>query len=66
MIKPSDPSFDRLMNYQFQQLYDTTLICSVENSRKLQEQVKTFRATLQNMEFGAEHPVMVFDFLTGL
>lgn len=64
VIKPSDPAFDRLMNYRYYRLYDTTMIRNADDSKKLREQIKTFQAAFEGTKFSAEDPIMVFDFLT--
>lgn len=57
-------ALDRIMNYGYYRLYDTTTIRSAQNSRRLQEEIKTFRATLESVELSAEERVMVSVFLT--
>ena len=63
IIKPSDPVFDRLMNYRYYRLADTRQVRSAEDTKRLRDQAKTFQSTFDTTKFSGEDPIMVFDFL---
>lgn len=64
MIKPSHPTFNRLMNYWYYRLLNTSHVRLAGEFRKQSEQVKSFQATFRNTNFSREDPIIVFDFLS--
>lgn len=64
MIKPSDPAYERLMNYQYYRLVNTSPVCLAAESKKLRNQVRMFQAAFKNTKFNGEDPILVFDLLT--
>lgn len=64
VIKPSDQTFDRLMNYPYCQYMNKSHFRLSDGSNSLHEQEKMFLATLEYTRFSGDDPIMVFDFLT--
>lgn len=64
VIKPSNPAFDRSINYRYYRLMITRHVCLADESKKLREQLKAFQATFEKTWFSGENPILVFKFLT--
>lgn len=50
-IKSSDPAIDRLINFRYYRLINTTHVCLAEESKKPHEQVTKFQATIEKLSF---------------
>lgn len=50
------------MNYRYYWFFDTTMVRSADDARKLGKQVSTFLSTLKSTKRSAEDEIMDFDF----
>lgn len=64
VTKPSDPTSDRPMNYQYFRLQNSSYMLLAKESWKIREQVKTFHDVFKNTNYIGEDQSMVSDFLT--
>ena len=63
-IKPSNSSFDRLMNYRYYRLKDGRSKRSHATSQATRHFIKSMDLTFKEHRFDGSDPILVFDFLT--
>ncbi len=65
VIQPSDPIYDRLMNYRYYRLADTRESRSTDTMKKVREHIRSLSTTFDDKDkFSGSDPILVLEFLT--
>ena len=63
-IKPSDPTFDRVMNYRFYRLHNLRNSRSTSSTNETRKHMRALELTLKSRKFSGKDPILILNFLS--
>ena len=64
VIRPSEPAFDRLLNYRFYRLFKTGSVRDANDTLDARYRAKALEVTMKEHRFSGQDPILVLSFLT--